>query len=189
MNQHNVNGTNVSRSLPQCWRRWMEIVEMYALHHHVRGRVDPRYYENLHRELRSACFAPTVNEADQRYYATIEIFVRPWLSLNVLEDTDHEILCSVLERSRQIDRELNGADRFHHVRQWGGRLLAVGVVAALAAALAMLGMEKLLRDGFNAAYDFVTKLASGVTWIQGTIAVGVAAAIISFCLVSRTTRT
>ena len=188
MSQLEVN--KPTDSFSQCWRRWTEIVAMYATRHRACGRLDPQHYQKLHRELRSACLAPTVGEADRRVHEAIEILTRPWLSLSVLENTDHEILCSVLGRCRQVDRELHGADRTRFAPKRHGRLFAASaLLALLAIAAAFTGLRKPVRSGLNDIRESIMRIDWEVSPIQVIIASGVVAAVVCVWLVARTART
>jgi hypothetical protein len=97
-------------SLATHWRRWSAVVELFARRRPARRRVDPREYRALYCELTASCrdLASAGDEAGRAYYERLEATVRPWLSLRALEHADREVLGSLLDRCRQVDRELGG---------------------------------------------------------------------------------
>jgi hypothetical protein len=99
------------------WRRWLRIVELFASQRPARRRVDPEAYGMLQKELVTTCrsLAAAANETDGAFYRYLEDLVQPWLSPLVLGQADREILCDLVIRCRQADRELVG-------RSWSPRL-------------------------------------------------------------------
>jgi hypothetical protein len=131
MQQH--DGPNDHRALGRRWRRWTDIVELFAQRRLARRWVDEGAYAGLHRELAAACGALAAAGGERgAYYETLGELVRPWLSCRVLGQVDQEILLGVLFRCRQVDRELNGRGRWS-LGRWARRG-AVALAWALPAA-------------------------------------------------------
>jgi hypothetical protein len=127
-------------SLRRCWRRWTRIVELATRQRGARYHVDARAYANLHKELIQACrtLKATPDEAKRAFYDGLENLAQPWLTLNVLERSEQEILFDLLLRCRQAERELGGR-RGRYV----ARLCAVwglALVAAVAAVVLVYGV-------------------------------------------------
>jgi hypothetical protein len=110
------------------WGQWATIVGLFARRRPARRRVDPMAYAALRDDLIATC--RSLAEADGRrrsYYLLLEEMVRPWLSPRVLARTDREILCTLLDRCREVERELGG-------RRWGlGWPIGLGPVPMLIA--------------------------------------------------------
>lgn len=97
--RHNPDALRIS------WGRWTEVVELYALRHQGRCRVDPRAYQDLYQIVIKACQSEGPTPVDRQKF---EALVRPWMSLRVLAGTDREILSHLLVLCRQFEQELGG---------------------------------------------------------------------------------
>ena len=102
--------SNGPDALTAHWHRWTAVVELCARRRPARRRVDPWRYHALYCELTASCrdLASAGDESGRAYYERLEATVRPWLSLRALEHADREVLSSLLDRCRQVDRELAG---------------------------------------------------------------------------------
>jgi hypothetical protein len=108
------------------------VVELIARRRPGRHLVDPRAYEVVHQELLDACQAAAGALPRLQEYEELAELVRPWMTLQVLKDTDREILYDLLLRCQEAERRLFG-------RAWAGGLGrgAAWVLAVLA--LVVLG--------------------------------------------------
>jgi hypothetical protein len=106
--------------------------------------VDPREYAALHQELMQACRAlqGTPDEAKRAFYEGLEKVAQPWLTLHVLERSEHEVLFGLLLHFRQAEREL-GARRRRVVAGlcavWAFVLSAAGAAVVLVYGIANWG--------------------------------------------------
>lgn len=187
MNQVRTGGA--SAGLRRCWRNWSDVVERFAMGHPSRHRFEPKQYETLHRELRAACQKQASDDPERGYYESLDVLVRPWLSLNALEQADRVILKSVLERCREVDRRMNGRDWLHSIRLWKQQAFLAVVVLGLVGVLAYTGAWRSIRDGVEFMAMLVTRTFSDLTLIQGIAVGGVVAALFGIWLVARTART
>jgi hypothetical protein len=151
--------------------------------------VDPGEYHSIYRELTSTCreLASADDEARRDDYKRLEATVRPWLSLKVLDRTDRAILDSLLDRCRQVDREL-GAKPLVDGRVVLAVLLPVGLVALSfvgwsARGLLFNAMEHV--QGWSAALWLAARRASD---LEKLFALCLIAACLSVIIVSRAAR-
>jgi hypothetical protein len=89
------------------WGQWATIVGLFARRGLARRRVDPGAYAALRDDLIATCRSLAEADGQRRsYYLSLEETVRPWLNPRVLARTDREILCTLLDRCREVEREL-----------------------------------------------------------------------------------
>ena len=118
------------------WRQWMDIVEGFARRRRGAGKMDPNAYVALHVELVRICggLAEKARGTERVRYMQLRDLVRPWLSLQLLAQTDQIILLSVVTQGRQLEREVMGYVSTYKMRRWAYRILVgFGVLAAVAA--------------------------------------------------------
>src|SRR5262249_12028877 len=85
--------------LSRAWRRWTDIVELFAQRRTARWSVQHESYRALHRELLENCEClPTdeVTEALLKEYL-LEL-AQPWVTPQALADAEQEILAALAER-------------------------------------------------------------------------------------------
>ena len=172
------------------WRRWVDIVELFARRRPRRGRVDPREYAVLHRKLTQECrtLAESASEADGVFYRNLEEMVQPWLTMSVLGRADREILVDLLARCRQVDRQLGVRSWLRSVRHRAPRALGLSSFAVAAilfiatiggGGLSVLGQLR----GWSDDLWFAVKRSSDV---ERLFFVGLVLIIVSIFTVSRT---
>jgi hypothetical protein len=117
------------------WRDWTAVVEMFA-RREAYGRITPEEYAALHGELRRT-LAGMLDGPERAYYEGLAKMAAPWLSIDVLENADREILLNLLVRCREIQRQLGIHRPIVVLRRWARRTL--GLLALLA--LILLGFR------------------------------------------------
>jgi hypothetical protein len=106
---------NDLETLRGCWSRWTAIIELYAWRRPARRWVAPKAYAVLRQDLIATCRSLAKSgTANQRSYKNLAERMEPWLSPRVLSRTEPELLESLLQCCRQIERELRRQpwDRF-----------------------------------------------------------------------------
>jgi hypothetical protein len=95
--------------LRKYWRRWTEVIALFAEPGSAHDRVVARDYAALRNNLIGLCrsLADTDSE-ESAYYASLEEMVQPWLNPRVLAGTDRELLATLLLRCRGVEKELKG---------------------------------------------------------------------------------
>jgi hypothetical protein len=175
-----------------CWRRWVAIVELFALRRPARRRVDRHGYRILHKELLERCrsLAESANEVEASFYRYLESLAQPWLSPAVFVRADQEILLDLLVRCRQADLQLGGRSWGRSIARWV--IPAIAIPALLIVLLVLLGA--LDRAGFAVLdrlrgwSDDLWFAVSRSTEIQRLFFVGAALVILSIIIVTRTAR-
>src|SRR5262249_28422008 len=134
-------------ALKSCWRRWVEIVELFARRKPARRRVDPETYAALHKELIERCQArrAAANDVEAVFYRYLEDLARPWLTPLVLARADREILLDLLARCRQVEEQLGIRFWRRSIRSW---VVPVGL-AALAVFVVLLGLGIIDSFGYR----------------------------------------
>jgi hypothetical protein len=179
------------KALCDCWSQWTDIIALFAQRRRARRFVNPRAYSALRAELVAACRSLAEIDTQKRsYYLGLEEIVRPWLSLGVLRRTDNELLVFVLQRCREIEKELSG-------RKWGRQLArslspTLPIVAGAAVILLLLWLIQML------GVPVVVKLRDAVDtfWLaikyadtfEKLAAIAVIIVLVSIYTVSRTLR-
>jgi hypothetical protein len=177
-------------ALHRRWRLWTGMVETLAPSRTPRC-VDPREYETAHRELLQTCgaLAETADESRRPFYRDLQELVQPWLTPQVLQQTDRAILTDLLDRCQQVGRQLGGGG-------WGdvARRGAVWGLVALAAAgvgFVLWQADWLWESVAEHAQGLwrqlrwaVRQSGDGAPWLLG----GVAAAVLAMLLVWRSAR-
>jgi hypothetical protein len=104
-------------ALAKLLRRWLVLLELFARQGHGPARIDLREYQALHRDLLEAArgLAETSHGAEKTGYEQLERLILPWLTPEVMVQTDREILLDLLSQGRQLERELGA-------RPWLARL-------------------------------------------------------------------
>ena len=173
------------------WIAWTAIIALFAHRRPARCRVDSAAYAALRNDLIATCRSLAQVDGERRsFYTALEETVLPWLTPRVLARTDQEILCTLLRRCLEVERELTGR-RWVLLRPSHVRLAATvavgGIVLGLAWSLLAAGAPTVLdalRDMVDAARRTIT-YAEHVPkwwWLAGIV---VAAAMYA---VSRTAR-
>lgn len=179
-------------ALVASWRRWLAIVELFALRRPARRRVDRHEYRVLHKELLERCrsLAESANEVEASFYRYLESLAQPWLSPAVFARADQEILLDLLVRCRQADLQLGGRSWARSIAGWvipaiGWSALFVVVLVALGA-LDRAGFAVLDRlRGWSDDLWFAVKRS---TEVERMFFVGAVLLIISIIVVTRTAR-
>jgi hypothetical protein len=119
-------------AIPKLWHRWTAVVEQFARQKRGRHRLSEPVYDALHRDLLRVCrcLADASDERGRSFYQGLESLAQPWLKLSALAKADREVLSDLLERCRQIERELVGRTgiRLADACAWLGLALAATVV-------------------------------------------------------------
>jgi hypothetical protein len=165
------------------WRQWMDIVEGFARRRRGSGKMDPSAYAALQVELVRICggLAEKARGADRVRYLQLRDLVRPWLSLQLLAQTDQVILLSVVTQGRQLEREVMGYVSTYSLRRRAYRIsLGLGLVAAVAAAWWLMRdtgesvLQRLAKER-QFLWHSLTDLSTTQTIILAVAVAGVAA--------------
>ena len=174
------------------WRRWVAIVELFALRRPARRRVDRHEYRVLHKELLERCRsqAESANEVEASFYRYLESLAQPWLSPAVFVRADHEILLDLLVRCRQADLQLVGRSWARSIASWVIPTILMSalflVVLVVLGALDRAGFAVLDRlRGWSDDLWFAVKRS---TELQRLSFVGAVLLIVSVVVVTRTAR-
>lgn len=126
------------------WRRWTEIVRLFAIRKESRFAVDAGQYRALHAEMTELArgLASQPDEQSKPLFEEIEEILAPWVQLDALDWAEREIVNNLYVRCLEIQGTIEGGSPFGGLR-FGTRLIIL-VGAAVAATLA--GMM-LLGDG------------------------------------------
>jgi hypothetical protein len=179
-------------ALVASWRRWVAIVELFALRRPARRRVDRHEYRVLHKDLLDRCrlLAESANEVEASFYRYLECLAQPWLSPAVFVRADHEILLDLLVRCRDADLQLGGRS---WVRSIAGWVIPTFVACALSAVI-MVVLGALDSAGF-AVLDRLRGWSDDLwfavrrsTELQRLTFVGAVLLIVSVIVVTRTAR-
>jgi hypothetical protein len=184
--------TQARRVLRKRWRRWTEIVELFARHRRGRKRVDSQEFAELHRDLLEICRTLTgaENHVEASFYRYLEDLIQPWFDLRVFARADRDILLDLLIRCRDVESQLGG-------RSWLRALPLRALTALLGAlifAIILLPMARhslLLSTILDWARDWVDYFFYRVVHssdLERLFAVGVVLIAISIYSVSRTAR-
>jgi hypothetical protein len=182
-------------ALKRAWRRWTEIVTLFALRHPARLTISPHEFREVREELIRLIETLAAAGDDPRreaYYRELDGLVRPFLSPRTLARTDYEVLLDLLARCRKIERELMpGRLRLEGL----ARTLLPLVLGTLVFGLALAVVT--LAGGVESAPIAWLRGVARVTWVtlrrmgdfQKTLIVGVAAILAAMVLVARSGRT
>jgi hypothetical protein len=174
------------------WRRWTDIVDLFARRRPARRRVGSQEYAVLHKALIQDCrtLAESAGEEEAAYYRQLEDLVQPWLNPSILARADREILMDLLIRCRQVEYQLGGRPWTRTASGWApmavlASLFAVGLVLGIAA-LGGLGSSALeLLRGWSTEVWIAVRRSSD---IQRLSFIGLVLIIVSIVVVSRTAR-
>ncbi len=150
-------------ALREAWRRWTRVVEAFAKGS-ARAGVSTEAYKLLHTQLLEVCRAQAeAAEGPQRAaFQRLEAIAEPWLTPQSLGAADRQTLVSLLERCRQVEREMGIGP--------GVNLWAWAATVAALLALAYLGSQlyQLQRASLSPVSWWVTLkhlvLARPVLW-------------------------
>jgi hypothetical protein len=106
-------------TLPQLWRRWTEVVRLFASGASSRLRLNPAEYQALHRALLQAFHAQGAGPERTVWLRSVEQLVQPWLSASALEHADRELLADLLGRCRDIEKTPSGRAVLKPSHQYG----------------------------------------------------------------------
>jgi hypothetical protein len=120
------------------WEQWTAVIEQLARRRRTRHRADDEAYRLLHRELVRTCrrLADDAAEAKRPFFDGLGELAKPWLTLDVLERTDCEILFDLLLRCRQVGDDLAGRKSSPAHWGWAGK---AQLIAAVVPGLALVG--------------------------------------------------
>jgi serine/threonine-protein kinase len=121
-------------ALRKAWQRWTAVVEAFA-RGSLRAQVNAEAYKLLHAQLLEVCRAQAeAAEGPQRAaFQRLEAIAEPWLTPQSLAAADRETLASLLQRCKEVERDL-GVDG-------GAHLWALAAVLAALAVAALLGWQ------------------------------------------------
>src|SRR4051794_31796911 len=80
------------------WRRWTEVVELFARRRRARHRVDPRSYRALHAGVIESCrsASATADGPRRALCRDLENLAQPWLTTGALARADRDLLLDLL---------------------------------------------------------------------------------------------
>jgi hypothetical protein len=153
--------------LRQCWRQWLEVVEVYARGERV--QVDAEGYRVVRALLLEHCRAAT-GGTRPAVLQRLESVVEPWLTPQTLAATDRQTLASLLQHCARLNRELLGPQS----RSLWRRALLPGAVAAVAVASWYVG------EAFGLTANVLTALSPLWTFLRARplLSLGVAAPVV-----------
>lgn len=177
----------VVEPLPELWRAWTRIIGLFAKRGRSSLRPSPGEYESLHRALLALC---EDHATTSEYYRQLGEMVRPWITLHVLQVTDHGLLSELYKRCRRIDQDLHGGDesRDERARWLTPTIVAWVLVPCVLGVCAFSGLYGWVSDKLN-TWSFVVHL----WWVRRTTAevillAGVVIGVAACFVVSRTHR-
>ncbi len=134
---------NVAK-LRRQWSRWTAIVATFAKRRDARPRLRRGEYFALHNTLIEACrsHATQCDAAQRDFFLEMRNVVKPWISLQTLEQAEHRVLVSLTRRCRDIERSLGGRGR----ALAGLRPLAL-IAALMLVVIAVICFEDIIGSG------------------------------------------
>jgi hypothetical protein len=125
-------------ALRRHWRRWTAVVAAQARSRRGAFALDREAYQALHQKLMVACRAlgGATEGREREFYQRLEELARPWLTTWVLEQADRKLLCDLLARCRQAERELQPPSRPWPVLRWS--VAGVALLGALAVVILLV---------------------------------------------------
>jgi hypothetical protein len=185
-------GSNAIAELRWYWRRWTNVVELFARSRRARKKVDPQNYEAIHADLIEACRAISslVDDEDRAYFEKLEHIALPWVSTRSFEHTNREVLSELYTRCRQVERELGGrrltSPTLHHP-------LRVVLTAAATAGVVLLiwnaGAASLpIFDHHQSWWETLVMCIDQTRYVRHLIIPGVIVVTVSSFVISRTAR-
>ncbi len=92
------------------WRRWTEIVRLFACRRERRFAVDPDEYHVLHAELLALCREMQNRSETERLPPLQEAqdILAPWGTVDSLAKADKQIVCELLDRCSLAQQVLDG---------------------------------------------------------------------------------
>jgi hypothetical protein len=181
------NGVTELATLRQHWRKWTAIVERFARRCRERHWLHAEEYQRLYKELIGSCrsLAGTADEAQEAFYQRLESLAQPWLTCQVLEKADREILLDLLERCQQIQKELSGRMGVSLPWRWKTPVFALAAAGAVLFLLIwtadwvwfpLLGW---LKEAWQEKWNAIAKWSAA----QQLIVAGFTVSLIAMCLV------
>jgi hypothetical protein len=133
----------VSSRFAARWRRWTEIVHLFAVRNDSRFSVDPQQYHALHSELTELALglAAEAGDAAEPLFGEIKEILAPWVQVDAFHWAEQEIVNRLYARCLEIQAVLDDRAPFGGL-QWGVRfVILAGAVLALGLAGIMLVNE------------------------------------------------
>jgi len=173
--------------LPELWRAWTRIIGRLARRAGSGLRLNSEEYETLHRALLALCDEHAATDESYRQLGEV---VRPWVTLQVLQMTDRELLVGLYAQCWRIDRDLHGGHGLRAERaRWVTPSTAfLALVVSLVAVGALTGLyvwvsEQLNVGGYFLRLWWVRRTTAELVFIGAVVVVGVV-----WVLLSRTRR-
>jgi serine/threonine-protein kinase len=123
----------ITPALRSHWRRWTDLIREMAVERASEGWTEASY-QAFHERLLVTCRQQAERGSGDRrvFFQRLESLVAPWVSLAILEQTDPDILNSLLARCRRAETLLG-------VRRGGELLWLVGLAVGVVAAVVLVG--------------------------------------------------
>lgn len=93
--------------LDRLWEKWKVVIDLFARQNVARRQIRADAYRTLHRQLLQTCESNT----DARYEKSAQMaatIIRPWTSLESLNDAPAKILSDLRNSCHAVDREMQG---------------------------------------------------------------------------------
>ena len=174
------------------WRRWVDIVDLFARRRPGRRRVDPQMYVVLYKALIQECrkLAESANEVEGTFYRYLGDLVQPWLTPSVLARADRDILIDLLVRCRQVERQLGVPSWPRSVRDWAPRAVVVSLIIAVGILLIGAG-DGGWHSGLDRLRGWWDDLWFAIKWssdVERLCVISIILILVSILSISRTAR-
>ncbi|HYW78409.1 MAG TPA: hypothetical protein VE890_02495 [Thermoguttaceae bacterium] len=119
--------------LAERWRRWTQIVRLFAVRNERRHTIDPTEYRTMHAALTNQCRTLTQQRSSQPSNTIRELpaILAPWLNLDSLARADRELVCQLFERCCHVQQALDSRASNRTLRHHGRRMLLAAAATAL----------------------------------------------------------
>ena len=183
------------KEFSQRWRRWTQVVRLFALERRQRHAVDRDEYEVLHAELLQLLRAMVKQEASHQaaHSRELEKILAPWVTLESLARADCVIVGQLFQQCTWVQRMLDGRRPGGGSRRWAGRfLLGAALFVAPFALLLVFGNDQTMVASASRSVERWIDLAGSVFTTHGTdrpiLTVGMAAVAATILVVWRSAR-